>query len=321
MVRNEIGNDANRSCADIDSRKNVNNSAEEYWSSKSLRELERDADQVLNDIRNVVSSGDFISVHKAELNNKNNVLMQASNGLTKDVAYLQQHESIAAIPRHSDESESALDNQNSPRSTVLETLANRLEGDDYDDDSMNDELDRLDTVATTIRLSLDAKDESNILSEINSALFSQADYEFRQNSIPTKHINAVAQLSDTTNSHCSVCNCSEGFESIQVLQEIGKMTDSIVNSKSNCTKSKTESPNVADDVSLAADIVSIESKPTTIHVEQQVTHMNMIYLVFMIASLWVWIVYFMIIVSRCKILDYHGIVQLPICVLAQNIND
>jgi hypothetical protein len=52
-----------------------------------------------------------------------------------------------------------------------------------------------------------------------------------------------------------------------------------------------------------------------------VTHMNMIYLVFMIASLWVWIVYFMIVVSRCKILDYHGIVQLPICLLAQNIND
>jgi hypothetical protein len=139
---------------------------DEPWSQKSIHELERDADQILEDIRNVVL--------KEECSTSETISDQRA---VKSLLEAQEEISFHIADRTSGSLVAALECPTSPPPTLIEETSQIADNNagDMDDDSLRGELDRLDSVADAIRLSLEGKSFANLIHDgTSSPLFSQA---------------------------------------------------------------------------------------------------------------------------------------------------
>lgn len=126
------------------------------WSRKSLSELEQDADQVLDDIRNIGSSS-------------SNHVERSTTVRSKDDGTLPSERSVTHMSMRSPEGAVLGFDfaQSPPVLTEEEGLFSPLGGDAsiIDDDSLRGELERLDSVTDAIRLSLVGKRFEHVLQE------------------------------------------------------------------------------------------------------------------------------------------------------------
>jgi hypothetical protein len=228
------------------------------WSKKSLAELEQDADQVLEDIRNIGS------------NVKHSAAKEAGDSSNRyDFGALPAQEFLAF--------DAATNAENAPRSemvgvTLSPTLVAEkspivpMSAGDIDDESMRGELERLDAVANAIRLSLDGKQFEQLQESTTFPLLAQATAE----------------------------------------------SDFLV--PSNSSSERNTEQVVVDDSSMRSTVVdSVAFK----HSDQKnkVAHwiMALCMAFLLIAILWLWTIYTMIIVSQCAVLTDHGVLRWPTC--------
>jgi hypothetical protein len=243
---------------------------DESWSKKSLTELELDADQVLEDIRNIVSNVECATTAAEDVFNQN------------DERTLPTHELRSSDPVPNSLSSPSMGSTfqyryaTSPPSLTeeLSPIA-RNSAEDIDDDSMRDELERLDAVVDAIRLSFDRKNFSSLQDNTSSPLFSEgsAGSDF---SIPNDSSSKRAEK-----------------ETVRTEMHITQSTKHVIvdgNSKSDAVSIITDLENRSADWIMALCIAFP-----------------------LIASLWVWTIYTMIVVGQCELLNAEGVVRWPLC--------